>query len=51
MINPNDKNVLNIIAEETSYRLGDMGTQMIFARNLWDWLRDAWNLYGHMQYP
>lgn len=23
-INPNDKNVLNIIAEETSYRLGDM---------------------------
>ena len=25
MINPNDKNVLNIIAEETSYRLGDMG--------------------------
>ena len=25
MIKPNDKNVLNIIAEETSYRLGDMG--------------------------
>ena len=24
MIKPNDKNVLNIIAEETSYRLGDM---------------------------
>ena len=23
-IQPNDKNVLNIIAEETSYRLGDM---------------------------
>ena len=31
IIAPNDKNVLNIIAEETSYRLGDMKNQDRFA--------------------